>query len=164
MYSRALPCRRAPIARTLLAILVLGGALAACSREPVRLNDGNSIVQPTPDKTVDAIIRGLAQPAVAASPAAPLASPPAQLSSAQSIPRPTPPPPPPPTSGGPQARSAPTSTSTPVPATATPAQPRSTARPASTATPSPAQPARSGPTPTSASTPARPRTTSTPGR
>jgi hypothetical protein len=163
-------------ARLSLAFLALAAALVGCAREPAYFSDGRSIPQPTPDKTVDAVIRGLAQPAVAA-PAASTSTPaPTLPTTAQSAPGGESPQrnarlPGPPVLAGPlaagasQPRSA-APTSTPVPATATPAPVRPTARPP-TNTPTRSEANAAVPTATTAqppATPTRPRGTPTPGR
>ena len=59
--------------RLTLALLALAGALAGCARERVYVTENSTITQPTPDKTVDAVIRGLGQVSVASAPLATVA-------------------------------------------------------------------------------------------
>ena len=59
--------------RLTLALLALAGALAGCARERVYVTESSAIIQPTPDKTVDAVIRGLGQVSVASAPLATVA-------------------------------------------------------------------------------------------
>lgn len=60
--------RHSAMLRPLFALLALGTLLVGCAREPVYVSDSAQYPQPTPDRTVDAIVRGLASPVVAGSP------------------------------------------------------------------------------------------------
>lgn len=152
--------------RHLLAVVALAGALAGCAREPA-YSAGTPIPQPTPDRTVDAILRGLSQPAVAASPlptilpAAATTGPAAPLAQ-----RPTPatalrasdggaPPATRPAAGAP--------TSPPLRAAATPTPTRPASRPTPPATSTPPGPPPQAPQRTVA-TPAIPTLPATPAR
>src|SRR4051812_15837986 len=60
-----------------MALLVFAGSLAGCARERVYVSENSAITQPTPDRTVDAVIRGLGQVSVTGVPMATVAVQPA---------------------------------------------------------------------------------------
>ena len=78
-----LPVSLGRVTRLGLASVALAVALGGCGREPIH-STGPDIPQPTPDRTVDAIVRGLVPPAVAGSP---VITPPAALQTSQPAPQ-----------------------------------------------------------------------------